>query len=766
MIKTRSLAMIGLAGAIAACVVFAPTANAAYGQSDGYGYFTGVQGFCKWDHVWQPVSGIRNGKTDLHAIDFVIDPSNKRATVANFMGFLKGKYRGQILSPGDTNYRITQDKVGAAYIYNTMMGHKSGVNVVGINNITDAHFNDLQDRLNSFVDSGGDIMLQENYPVKLNTAYVPCIEGGDVTSYPQDKTAEYGAYVFKKGGDEYYVIKRDCANPLGDLPGIPPGWWQLKGSSSVQKTAKPGDVVTFNHVVTNLGPDAARGIFIHVYPSPGAGNGIIATSGINFGGNESNKPVFSENVRIPEDAAIGSKYCQSLAYWRSNSTSPENQQYTREQEVCTEVIASYEMTPYTETATTEAVPGAEVSFVYKIQKDGTTTYETTHGVVEIVVPPGADLPSEFYNQRSDNVTCDMYAGFRAGTTCTVKPSPDKATFTYKEFEKTMSTEVFQIPGDIAPGTRICRAYMIDSYSQRRSDARHTNNRFSAVKCVLIKQVPLVHVLGNDLRVGSPMPRGTASLGRVKGFVLTDRGTTAEYGIIAPGKIESMGSSLATVNGASLAAQSSWSKLTFANTNAPCAGGGFGCFVGSGGSLLGLGMIPDVGSFLWGLGSGIEKSEYGGNVNTSDVVASAGNFRGSRVVRASGTITINNDIKYDNAFNLGSGVTQLVLIADNINIQGNVTQVDAWLVARNSVNTCSDVPSSALTTQVCNKQLQINGPIMASQLHLNRTFVDAGAKTEPAEKLNMRGDSYIWANNLSRQNGSWQTTYTIELPPKY
>lgn len=757
--------LIAIAGGFVATLTLSPDANAAYGQSDGYGYFTGSASTCAWDHVWQPKFGTRpDGTMDLSAIDFTIDPNNKRATVANFMGFLKGKYRGQLLSPGDVGYRTTQDKVGAAFIYNTMMGNKSGdVNVVGVNGISEAHFTDLQNRLNSFVDSGGEIVRVDSYPVKTNTAYVPCL--GDVTSYYEPKDAIYGAYIFKKAGTEYYVIKRDCANPLGDLKGIPKSSnWAVGGSTRVQAEVRPGDTVTFEHYLTNVGPDPAVGLWFDTTADrPEAGTGSTgAPVGYNLTPNNPSR-VRTETVRIPQTAAIGERYCQWIGFDPSTGSGQGRREGNR---ACTTVVASYEMTPYTETATTEAVPGAEVSFVYKIQKDGTTTYETTHGVVEIVVPPGADLPSEFYNQRSDNVTCDMYTGFRAGTTCTVKPSPDKATFKYDEFERTMSTEVFQIPADIAPGTRICRAYMIDSYLQKESNAHHTYNRFSSVKCVLIKQVPLVHVLGNDLRVGSPMPRGAASLGRVKGFVLTDRGTTAEYGIIAPGKVESMGSSLATVNGASLAAQSSWSKLTFANTNAPCAGGGFGCFVGSGGSLLGLGMIPDVGSFLWGLGSGIEKSEYGGNVNTSDVVASAGNFRGSRVVRASGTITINNDIKYDNAFNLGSGVTQLVLIADNINIQGNVTQVDAWLVARNSVNTCSDVPSSALTTQVCNKQLQINGPIMASQLHLNRTFVDAGAKTEPAEKLNMRGDSYIWANNLSRQNGSWQTTYTIELPPKY
>jgi hypothetical protein len=113
------------------------------------------------------------------------------------------------------------------------------------------------------------------------------------------------------------------------------------------------------------------------------------------------------------------------------------------------------------------------------------------------------------------------------------------------------------------------------------------------------------------------------------------------------------------------------------------------------------------------------------------------------------------------------IPQLVIIAKNINIQQSVTNVDAWLIASSTVNTCSN-SGAKLSGDICKELLTIHGPVVADKLVLNRT---AGSGTgpasgDPAEIINLRPDAYLWAQLVASGSGKAETVKTVELPPRF
>ncbi len=134
---------------------------------------------------------------------------------------------------------------------------------------------------------------------------------------------------------------------------------------------------------------------------------------------------------------------------------------------------------------------------------------------------------------------------------------------------------------------------------------------------------------------------------------------------------------------------------------------------------------------------------------------------------------------------------------DVNISRTVTRIDAWIIAPNgTVNTCSDFTSAQTETRTadnhyggatdCDRQLKINGPVIAGGVQLNRTYgadpvsyregsypdeVETRAvesdRYHPAEIFNLGADDYLWAYaQAGRYNSSYTDAYTRELPPRY
>ena len=141
------------------------------------------------------------------------------------------------------------------------------------------------------------------------------------------------------------------------------------------------------------------------------------------------------------------------------------------------------------------------------------------------------------------------------------------------------------------------------------------------------------------------------------------------------------------------------------------------------------------------------------------------------------MTIKGNIQYaNNALSSVSDIPQVVIIARNIIISPDTTQVDAWLVttgkdAQGSINTCGAVMAgspSSLNAGICNKQLTVNGPVVTNKLYLYRTAGSGTGKSagDPAEVFNLRADAYIWASGYSPGTGRLPTVSTKELPPRF
>ncbi|TWP15023.1 hypothetical protein EUA75_02510 [TM7 phylum sp. oral taxon 353] len=258
------------------------------------------------------------------------------------------------------------------------------------------------------------------------------------------------------------------------------------------------------------------------------------------------------------------------------------------------------------------------------------------------------------------------------------------------------------------------------------------------------------------------------------------GSWGEYGIAAKDKVASssgagLSSGYAGRDGVSVAG---YNKLTFANTPTfgnftknPLVLGGFTTpsVRGNRGRISGL---VDVNSLSTG--------EYmAGNVTLSGTTLSTGK---SVVIRSSGTVKISGNLLYE-ATSDTTRLPQLIIYAENIIIEPDVSEVNAWLITRDKgyVSTCGSVVNmtswlSGLSSSQCDKQLRVNGPIMAGSLFLRRTYGgrhSSPARNDdnmhpgtPAEILNLRADAYIWAYNNYRGSGAIRTMNVKELPPRY
>lgn len=210
------------------------------------------------------------------------------------------------------------------------------------------------------------------------------------------------------------------------------------------------------------------------------------------------------------------------------------------------------------------------------------------------------------------------------------------------------------------------------------------------------------------------------------------------------------------------------------------------------------------------------------INTESVITRQAGSPGL-VIYVTGTLNINHNICYG-AGTCGSGTNslilesrnnqtlrdisslpQIIIVANNINIGPDVTQIDAWLIATSDINssrggeinTCKGFRpgerGEGADADFCNKTLIINGPVFANEIYLYRT---AGAYTNydritgtlrsvgpntnrsglndlsddgsitPAEIFNLRPDAYLWSYHQSQNYSQATVTYTRELPPRY
>lgn len=175
----------------------------------------------------------------------------------------------------------------------------------------------------------------------------------------------------------------------------------------------------------------------------------------------------------------------------------------------------------------------------------------------------------------------------------------------------------------------------------------------------------------------------------------------------------------------------------------------------------------------------EAESYGGASGVGDTQILYFNPGGKN-----GTLTISGNVELANT----SGKTiyempQVVIYVDgNVKIAPSVTRLDAWIIANGNVNTCSDWAEKTTETRsvyrnqntTCDKRLQINGPVVAKSVTLNRTYGadnlaygTSSFKNTSSEVFNLSALSYLWSfAQAGRYDSSYTDAYARELAPRY
>ncbi len=411
----------------------------------------------------------------------------------------------------------------------------------------------------------------------------------------------------------------------------------------------------------------------------------------------------------------------------------------------------------------------EVRFTPYVNNSGNSSSGSTTWEINVLnVPSGTTIPRSS-GGNSSSVPCTFYSS--PGVGCS-QPTLKNGLYSTSSSNfpvgiKNFDPRAFDVP-DVPAGTRLCITLSLNPRSNKSSEWTH-----SAPICMVIGSKPKVQVLGGDLRVQGAVDTGIT----IKSGL--SYGSWVEYGVFSVGSVSGLasGSALSSVpnNGVSGSNSCNRSYLTFSNAvTAACSGnspiGGYNS----------LGSLPSVAaSFVVSSGTPtINTAGVSNNSNvglfraTSPLAINSANIPKGRwlVINAKDTnVNINGNIVYDDGpFADISEIPQVVIIARNINIAGGVGRVDAWLIASNSINTCSErAPGSRLTISDCNQQLQVNGPVVSNHLYLQRT-AGSGTGTDsgtPAEIFNIRPDSYLWAYNQSKTTNLIRTVYTTALPPR-
>ncbi len=148
-----------------------------------------------------------------------------------------------------------------------------------------------------------------------------------------------------------------------------------------------------------------------------------------------------------------------------------------------------------------------------------------------------------------------------------------------------------------------------------------------------------------------------------------------------------------------------------------------------------------------------------------------------VYRAKNIIIDADIISGDNGHQDLSDMRMPIIIADNVYITGKPTRIDAIIIAKKGLNTCTwnNLGGSQikieenLTSDVCNKELHFSAPVVVNgTLVLNRTY-GAGPtsqKVQRAEIFELNPATYLWSYDQMTRYSQAITTYSRELPTRY
>ena len=471
----------------------------------------------------------------------------------------------------------------------------------------------------------------------------------------------------------------------------------------------------------------------------------------------------------------GRTICSSMAYRiEAGDVDGRNRYNQRTNEACVYVPYNFNITPCVQIDRIRNCSGGDID----VPTDGRIPPDPNNGE-EIEVPDNGTATSPIrykittwrvpaaregrvtVNNRRDNENDDTCAAnnfysqdYQGLENCRVVRE-DSSGRSYDRNTR-IADFVPEIEDGAEVGTRYCVALsispyrMLDTQSRAEQEANNRQWRHSAPICIKVVKMPKVQFWGNGVfsRAGI-----RTSLSPTREGVL---GSWVEYEAITGGTIRNFRT------------ESSQSTRRLAIENYTSTGN------------FGQGA-PSIDSVISSISSKFPRANLD-NTTTRVTVHNNNNttINGLTASRRTEVIYGNNlrisgdIVNSDRTVNSDNDFRQIIIIANgNITIDPGVKTVDAWLIARGTINTCAvggNQNERDVTTERCNEQLRIRGGTLSNTLRLWRTHGSDGrtarSLSEPAEIIKQSADTYLWSQTQSGGQGKIVTTYTKELPVRY
>ena len=563
------------------------------------------------------------------------------------------------------------------------------------------------------------------------------------------------------------------------------------------QTAKVGQWVSFKHTVIGKDfnkPDVQGFGSYTTFRNNGSGDTTISNHGGFIWrryGYESRKTLINQGLltdtvnstnengeifKVTKQMA-GKTICSSMAY--SIKSLPgdidnRNRYNQRTNEACVYVPYNFDITPCVQIDRIKNCSGGDID----VPTDGKIPPDPNNGE-EIEVPDNGTATSPIKYKittwrvpavREGRVTANNKRENENGDTCAAN------NVYWQDYQGLENCKVVREDGsgrsydrntriaDFVPeiedgaevGTRYCVALSISPYkmedkqSKAEQDANTRQWRHSAPICIKVVKKPKVQFWGNGVfsRAGI-----RTSLSSTREGVL---GSWVEYEAITGGTIRNFRT------------ESSQSTRRLAIENYTSTGN------------FGQGA-PSIDSVIGSISSKFPRVNLDNTTtrvtvynNNSTTVNGLTANRRTEVIYGNNLRISGDIVNSDRTVNSDNDFRQIIIIANgNITIDPGVRTVDAWLIAKGTINTCAvdgNQNEQNVTVGNCNEQLRIRGGTLSNKLKLWRTHGSDGrtasSLSEPAEIINQSADTYLWGQTQSGGEGKIVTTYTKELPVRY
>ncbi|MCB9819910.1 hypothetical protein H6796_01245 [Candidatus Nomurabacteria bacterium] len=586
--------------------------------------------------------------------------------------------------------------------------------------------------------------------------------------------------------------------------------WRIKGSTTVSGGSRVGNDVTWTHTLMNKtnnnDTDNTTVEITWNFNETGGSDTLPSTRSGSIAkdwkpGGDHKKTLTNTYKIIPSDG--GRRLCQNIEATpgsRTNADVPSRGEgKVLTEYACVEVPYDYELKPKIATDSNGFVEaGQDVNIMPGMNNAGPTYSESAKWEVYRYIYKPGENPSreELGTSEGAGAAPCAYHKFpsdRIGTDC------KRILYGSKEFgvgdTPLPDTNPTAVPIDnLDAGSKVCFSTSVSPWKSSPGDpdnGSYRGWRHTALECMTVVKKPKVAIMGGDARVQGSI--NTSYSSGISSPGVSDKrtyGSWGEYGIFSKGVNSLMSSGLGLRDGylESSSAPSSylgWSTLTFANKSDPLgrfqqtmpASNAISYFKGlseSPGS-----PITDSSRDISTLPGGVYNTG-GRDLILTGVIENDINGR-VVVIRSTGTVTIRGEEfgAINSSKSSIADMSQVVILAKNINIEKDVKEINAWLLAGDgdsdqdtnpgTINTCSDDGGAhgELTINTCSKELVITGAVITDKIYLRRT---AGAESNnpgiPAETIHLNPLNQLWAYNYANKQDRAQTTYLVELPPRF